>query len=77
MKGWKEYNFKEITTKIGSGSTPTGGKEAYYSAGITLVRSLNVYDFEFERVDDLYNENENDYASVEKIRGVMPLPSDI
>ncbi len=51
MKGWKEYSFKDITTKIGSGSTPTGGKEAYYNSGITLVRSLNIYDFEFEYKD--------------------------
>ncbi len=51
MKSWREYSFKEITTKIGSGSTPTGGKEAYYDSGTTLVRSLNIYDFEFEYKD--------------------------
>jgi type I restriction enzyme S subunit len=48
MKDWHQFNFKEITTKIGSGSTPTGGKDAYYKTGITLIRSLNIYDFVFE-----------------------------
>nr|WP_206630136.1 restriction endonuclease subunit S [Mesorhizobium sp. M5C.F.Ca.IN.020.32.2.1] len=36
-----------MTTKIGSGATPTGGKEAYLETGIPLIRSLNVYDLEF------------------------------
>jgi type I restriction enzyme S subunit len=48
MINWQQYNLKDITTKIGSGSTPSGGKESYFSSGITLVRSLNVYDFDFE-----------------------------
>ncbi len=44
----KKTKLKEITTKIGSGATPRGGKESYKSSGITLIRSLNVYDFNFE-----------------------------
>ena len=40
--------LKEITTKIGSGATPRGGKESYIANGISLIRSLNVYDFHFE-----------------------------
>ena len=40
--------FKEITTKIGSGSTPTGGNESYKDSGISLIRSMNVYDFSFK-----------------------------
>lgn len=51
MKDWKLFTLKEITTKIGSGSTPKGGKEAYYESGITLVRSLNIYDFVFALKD--------------------------
>ena len=31
----------------GSGATPRGGKEAYKSSGIPLVRSMNVYDMRF------------------------------
>lgn len=39
--------LKEITTKIGSGATPRGGKEAYKQSGIALIRSQNVLDFSF------------------------------
>lgn len=37
----------DICSKIGSGATPKGGKEAYYDQGISLVRSQNVLDFAF------------------------------
>lgn len=40
--------FKEITIKIGSGSTPKGGNESYKDFGISLIRSMNVYDFIFK-----------------------------
>jgi type I restriction enzyme S subunit len=46
--GWKITQLKQITTKIGSGATPRGGKEAYKSSGITLIRSLNIYDYHFD-----------------------------
>ena len=39
--------FKDICTKIGSGATPKGGKEAYCEDGISLSRSQNVLDFAF------------------------------
>ena len=45
---WLPVTLKQITTKIGSGATPRGGKEAYKTSGITLIRSMNVYDFQFE-----------------------------
>ena len=44
---WDLTPLKKITTKIGSGATPRGGKNSYKTEGITLIRSLNVYDFEF------------------------------
>jgi type I restriction enzyme S subunit len=44
---WKKNNLKSLTTKIGSGATPLGGEKAYKSSGISLIRSLNVYDYEF------------------------------
>lgn len=37
----------DICTKIGSGATPRGGKEAYCDEGISLVRSQNILDFTF------------------------------
>jgi type I restriction enzyme S subunit len=39
--------LKDLTTKIGSGSTPKGGNENYKDEGINLIRSLNVYNNEF------------------------------
>ena len=44
---WQKYKLSEITTKIGSGATPLGGKKAYIDCGISLIRSMNVYDREF------------------------------
>ena len=46
-EGWEEKKLIEITNKIGSGATPRGGNESYKSEGISLVRSMNVHDFEF------------------------------
>ena len=47
MSEWKEYKLKDITTKIGSGATPTGGSNAYKVKGLSLIRSQNVLDCEF------------------------------
>ncbi|MBS1922456.1 MAG: restriction endonuclease subunit S [Bacteroidetes bacterium] len=41
--------LKNITTKIGSGATPTGGQNAYHKEGISLIRSQNVLDFTFSK----------------------------
>ena len=46
-----KVKLADITLKIGSGATPKGGKESYQGSGITLIRSLNVYDFNFEYKD--------------------------
>ncbi|MDK8677289.1 hypothetical protein [Corynebacterium tuberculostearicum] len=40
-------NLKELTTKIGSGSTPRGGKSAYIDSGIPIIRSQNILDLSF------------------------------
>lgn len=50
-KGWEVKPLKELTLKIGSGSTPRGGKEAYLDQGISLIRSLNVHDNKFVHKD--------------------------
>lgn len=36
--------LEDVTTKIGSGATPRGGKGSYQSSGISLIRSQNIYD---------------------------------
>lgn len=53
-KGWEQKSLSEITTKIGSGATPKGGKEAYQEEGITLIRSMNVHNGQFEYKDLAY-----------------------
>jgi type I restriction enzyme, S subunit len=50
-RGWEVTTLRAVTTKIGSGATPRGGKEAYKSEGIHLIRSLNIYDYNFEFAD--------------------------
>ena len=50
-KGWEQKPLGEISSKIGSGATPRGGKEAYHENGITLIRSMNVYNGQFEYKD--------------------------
>lgn len=47
MSEWHNFKLKDITTKIGSGSTPTGGSGAYKTEGISLIRSQNVLDYKF------------------------------
>ena len=43
----KLIKLEDITSKIGSGSTPRGGKGSYQSSGISLIRSQNIYDHGF------------------------------
>lgn len=43
----ERVSLQSITSKIGSGATPRGGEAAYVESGITLIRSMNVYDNEF------------------------------
>lgn len=40
--------LQKICSKIGSGATPKGGKAAYFSEGISIIRSTNVFDYSFE-----------------------------
>jgi type I restriction enzyme S subunit len=39
---WENVILKDITIKIGSGSTPRGGSESYKNEGTPLVRSMNI-----------------------------------
>lgn len=41
---WGKTIFKNITVKIGSGSTPRGGEKAYQDYGVPFIRSQNVID---------------------------------
>ena len=51
---WETSLLKNVTSKIGSGATPKGGKESYQNEGVTLIRSMNVHDGRFEYKDLAY-----------------------
>lgn len=53
-KGWETDVCKNLTSKIGSGATPKGGRESYGTEGISLIRSMNVYNNRFEYKDLAY-----------------------
>ena len=42
--GWAWARLLPLTTKIGAGSTPTGGAAVYSDFGVKFIRSQNVYD---------------------------------
>ncbi|MCG2419357.1 restriction endonuclease subunit S [Aequorivita sp. F47161] len=65
--GWEVLPLKEICEKISSGSTPTGGKQAYQTTGISLIRSMNVYDFKFLE-NDLAYINEKQAAKLNNVK---------
>ena len=65
--------FKDICTKIGSGATPEGGKEAYCEEGISLIRSQNVLDFAFS-ADGLAFIND---LQAEKLKNVVVEEGDV
>lgn len=73
--GWSIANFKEITTKIGSGATPRGGKEVYLEERETfvLIRSQNVFDRYFSTEGLAYISDEH----AEQLRQVWLQPNDI
>lgn len=47
-KNWSTVALGKLTTKIGSGATPKGGRESYGTEGISLIRSMNVHNGYFE-----------------------------
>ena len=51
-QGWIGAKLGELSSKIGSGATPRGGREAYGAEGTPLIRSMNVH-FDGFRSDGL------------------------
>ncbi|MEY2501836.1 MAG: type restriction enzyme subunit [Verrucomicrobiota bacterium] len=66
MSGIEYVRLDQITSKIGSGATPRGGKESYKGDGISLIRSMNVYDFVFS-YDDLARIDDNQAAQLRNV----------
>jgi type I restriction enzyme, S subunit len=47
-EGWERKSLGQLTSKIGSGATPRGGESSYQTAGTSLFRSQNIYDYRFD-----------------------------
>jgi len=72
-KGWDISLCKEVTSKIGSGATPDGGNQNYKEAGISLIRSMNVYDGYFEYKDLAHIDN----TQADKLKNVEIEENDV
>lgn len=71
MSEWKALS--NITSKIGSGSTPRGGNSVYFDSGISFIRSQNVLDMDFS-TENLAFINDN---QAEKLNNVIVEKNDI
>jgi len=72
-KGWVWVRLGEITAKIGSGSTPLGGRKIYEETGIPFIRSQNVWNTGLE-LDDVVYITEDIHK---KMEGTRVFPGDI
>lgn len=70
---WKVVKLSLLTSKIGSGSTPTGGANVYVSEGVKFLRSQNVY-FEGLDLSDVAHITEK---IDEEMKGTRVLPDDV
>lgn len=71
--GWQIEKLKKLCDKIGSGSTPKGGKESYINSGISLIRSMNIYDFNFSHENLAFISSQQ----ADKLKNVEVLENDI
>lgn len=63
----------QLTSKVGSGSTPKGGASAYVPIGIPLIRSQNVRDGYLDQTDTV----KIDLATHSKMKGSHVHPNDV
>ena len=70
---WEIVKLSLLTSKIGSGSTPTGGANVYVSEGVKFLRSQNVY-FEGLDLSDVAHITEK---IDEEMKGTRVLPGDV
>ncbi len=70
---WTFRKISDVTTKVGSGSTPRGGESVYKNSGVALIRSMNVYPSGF-RSDGLAF---IDQAEAKKLDHVIVQPDDV
>lgn len=66
-QGWIAATLAEVTTKIGSGSTPKGGQQSYAVTGVPLIRSMNVH-FDGVRSDGIVYLSAQQAAALDNVR---------
>ena len=69
---WCEVTLGEVCTKIGSGTTPRGGRDVYFQDGpYTLIRRQNIYNDGFHRDDLAFigQQHADELQSVEVLDG--------
>jgi type I restriction enzyme, S subunit len=71
--GWEWVRLEQIMAKIGSGSTPRGGKSAYVIDGIPFLRSQNIWN-DGLRMNDVAFISRETHA---KMAGTKVMPMDI
>lgn len=71
--GWATCRLNELVSKIGSGSTPTGGRNVYVPSGVKFLRSQNVYNHGLMLQDVVYITN----AIHRKMNNTAVQPKDI
>lgn len=72
-KGWDLNELCKVTSKIGSGATPKGGNAAYKEEGISLIRSMNIYDGKFVKNGLAYIDEDQ----AEKLKNVIINEGDV
>lgn len=72
-RGWAFVRLGDITNRIGSGSTPRGGKSAYVEKGIPFLRSQNVWNDGLNLSEVAYIPHETH----QKMSNTVVLPNDV
>lgn len=71
-ENWEWVRLGELCEKIGSGSTPTGGKSVYKESGIKFLRSQNIYNEGLRMEGVAYiSEEQNKQGSIVKPRDIL------
>ena len=71
-KNWKWVRLNSLCEKIGSGSTPPGGKSVYKDTGIKFLRSQNIYNDGLKYDGIVYiSEEMNKPGSIVKAKDVL------
>ncbi|GAC23508.1 type-1 restriction enzyme EcoEI specificity protein [Paraglaciecola mesophila KMM 241] len=72
-EGWGFERFGNLTSRLGSGSTPRGGQSAYVDKGVIFLRSQNVWNDGLKLDDTAYITDETN----EKMYNTQVFPGDV